>query len=89
MENRKAQIVEQIEDVFKDLGGFSWEQAETWASFCFAVGMDPLPQLQVMMNNICNVVYKPHQHIPDRAETPELWIDKNGGKSRFKIVGPF
>lgn len=89
MENKKAKIIEQIEDVFKQLGGFSWEQAEMWAGFCFAVGMDPLPQLQVMMNNICIVVYKPHQNIPDSTKTPELWIEKNGDKVRFKIVGPF
>jgi hypothetical protein len=89
MDNGKTQTIEKIEEVFKDLGGFSWEQAETWASFCYAVGMDPLPQLQVMMNNICKVVNTSHKNIPDKAKTPELWIEQNGPRVRFKFVGPF
>jgi len=89
MENEKTQIVQQIEDVFKDIGGFSWEQAETWASFCFAVGMDPLPQLKVMMNNICKVIAPSNESIPDKSETSELWVEKKGHKVRFKIIGPF
>lgn len=89
MDPDKAQLIEKIENVFSELGGFSWEQAETWAAFCFAVGIDPLPQLKVMMNGICNVVYEPYQNTPEKTETPELWIDKNGGKVRFKLIGPF
>lgn len=89
MENRKAQIVEQIEDVFKDLGGFSWEQAETWASFCFAVGMDPLPQLQVMMNNICNVVNAfDKNNTPAKIDFPQLCLKKKGDHICFDLIIP-
>lgn len=89
MEITREQIVEQIENVFKDLGGFSWEQAETWASFCFAVGMDPLPQLKVMMNAICGVMTPSGGSIPETSDTPELWIERKGHRVHFKIVGPF
>jgi len=85
----KDQLVEQIEDIFQDIGGFSWEQAETWASFCLAVGMDPLPQLKVMMNNVCAVMESSTTDIPGKADQPELWLEKKGHKVHFKIVGPF
>ena len=86
METEKQQVVEQIENVFKDLGGFSWEQAETWASFCFAVGMDPLPQLKVMMNTICSVMPPSSGSIPEKTDAPELWLEIKGHKIHFKIV---
>lgn len=89
MEITKEQIVEQIENVFKDLGGFSWEQVETWASFCFAVGMDPLPQLKVMMNSICGVITPSGGNVPEKANRPELWIERKGHRVHFKIAGPF
>ena len=85
----KSEITEQIEEIFKDIGGFSWEQAETWASFCFAIGMDPLPHLKVMMNNICSVMTPSDKDIPDKADMPELWIQRKGHKVHFKVVGPF
>jgi len=89
MADQKTELIEQIENVFKEIGGFSWEQVETWASFCLAVGMDPLPQLQVMMNNLCEVISPSDRSTPDKANSPELWIERKGRKVRFKIVGPF
>ncbi len=89
MDNEKAQTVEKIEEIFKDLGGFSWEQVETWASFCLAVGMDPLPQLQVMMNNICKVVIASDgDDTPSNMDLPQLQLVKKGYHIRFNLSEP-
>jgi hypothetical protein len=89
MDIEKKRIVEQIENVFKDLGGFSWEQAETWASFCFAVGMDPLPQLKVMMNNICDVSEAiDTDKASSKIDFPQLQLVKKGHRIRFNLVVP-
>ncbi len=81
--------MEQIEKVFHDIGGFTWEQAETWAGFCNAVGMDPLPFLKVMMNNICEVkVASDKVCVPSRVMSPELWVVTKGFRTHFEAIEP-
>ncbi len=55
MSVEKTELMERIEKVFADIGGFTWEQAEIWAGFCDAVGIDYIPFLKVMINNLCEV----------------------------------
>ncbi len=89
MKNDEIPMREQIEDIFQDIGGFTWEQAETWVGFCSAVGMEPLPFLKVMLNNICEVkLTSDGKKVPSRADRPELWGILKGRRTHFKLIGP-
>ncbi|MCP4107006.1 MAG: hypothetical protein GY749_15960 [Desulfobacteraceae bacterium] len=89
MEKKKTALMGQIEKVFHDIGGFTWEQAETWAGFCNAVGMDPLPFMKVMMNNICEVnITSDDRGVPSRVMSPELWVISKGFRTHFVVVEP-
>jgi hypothetical protein len=82
---------EQIISVFRNIGGFGWKDAEIWAGFCDAVGMDPVPYLKVMLETICRVNSCPSEGaIPGRCASgsPELWVVLRGGQTRFHIVLP-
>lgn len=82
-------ITDQIENVFQDIGGFTWRQAETWAGFCNAVGMDPIPFLNVMIKSFCNVKStSKSQNVPSSVNFPELWVVFKGSRTRFKLVEP-
>lgn len=83
MEEKKSELVEKIEEVFHDLGDFSWKDAEIWAGFCHAVGMDPVAYLNVMMNNICTVCTDSSKKI---AGCPaQLKVKYSGRKTRLKL----
>lgn len=90
MANEKSELVTQIEERFSDIGGFTWEQAETWAGFCNSVGMDPLPFLKVMLNNICSVkVVSAREFESDsNAASPELRILFKSSRTKFKAAEP-
>lgn len=82
---------EKISSIFRDIGGFGWKEAETWAGFCDAVGMDPIPFLKVMLENVCRVQGCPAGgSMPDccSGERPELWVVLKGGHTRFHLVVP-
>lgn len=84
-----AEIQSLIEQRFKDLGGFTWEDAEKWAGFCNAVGMDPIPFLKVILTNVCEIKSVYHQeHIPSCSACPELWVTFRGDRTKMKLVMP-
>ncbi len=79
----------EIEAVFRKIGGFGWKEAETWAGFCDAVGMDPMPFLRVMIESVCPVsCCRGAGGVPSRSSSPELWVALNGGKTELKLVEP-
>ncbi len=83
----KDNCMTQVEKRFQDIGGFTWGQAETWAGFCDAVGMDPLPFLKVMLKNICDVkVTSGNKSVPSHADHPELWVVFKACRTRFKLL---
>lgn len=89
MENGNSPVVQEIEKRFQEIGGFTWEQAETWAGFCNAVGMDPLPFLKVILHNICEVKYPAGGGcLPSDAECPELRVIFKACRTRFEVVEP-
>ncbi len=89
MSEESGQLAADIEKVFQSIGGFTWRDAETWAGFCNAVGMDPLPFLRVMLENVCRVeCVKGGAGVPPAIPSATLWIDFKGGKTRFHVAGP-
>jgi hypothetical protein len=90
MANEKSEFVSQIEGRFSDIGGFTWEQAEAWAGFCNSVGMDPLPFLKVILNNICSIKVVSAREFESSANPacPELRILFKGSRTKFKAAEP-
>ncbi len=91
MDTTISSCEEQIASVFRNIGGFGWKEAEIWAGFCDAVGMDPVPFLKVMLENICHVQGCPSGgSVPGGCSggSPELWVVLKGGKTRFQLVLP-
>ncbi len=89
MSDTKESIREQIEQILQDIGGFTWEQAETWAGFCDAVGMDPEPFLKVMMDRVCKVkTAKRNAEVPSACSSAELWVVLKGNRTNMKVVEP-
>lgn len=85
----KERMRYRIEKMLSDLGGFSWDQAETWASICVAVGIDPLPYLKAMIGEACAVnCTADKKSVPEHSNDPELWVVTKGYRTYFKIVGP-
>ncbi len=82
-------VMDQIEKVLKDLGGFTFEQAEIWAGFCDAVGMDAVPFMKVMLEGICDVkTVTGKQQVPSKVRFPELWIIPKGFRTKIQLVEP-
>ena len=82
---------ERISTIFRDIGGFGWKEAEIWAGFCDAVGMDPIPFLKVMLENVCRVQgCAAGRGVPGACSggTPELWVVLKGGQTRFQLLLP-
>ncbi len=79
-----------ISDVFEKIGDFTWNDAESWAGFCDAVGMDPIPFLKVMLESICPVhcCSSPSAvpGCPSAMQDAELWVVLNGKNTRFFLV---
>ncbi|QTA91317.1 hypothetical protein [Desulfonema magnum] len=89
METQKSSLREDIEKIFQDIGGFTWEQAESWSGFCHAVGMEPIPYLKVMLNNVCNIrSATAGKNVPSSVTSPELWIIFKHCRTRFKLIEP-
>lgn len=91
MEEPVSPFEEQISSVFRNIGGFGWKEAEIWAGFCDAVGMDPIPYIKVMLENICRVqACAAGSGVPGACSggTPELWVVLKGGQTRFQLVLP-
>ncbi|HAO21790.1 MAG: hypothetical protein BWK80_40220 [Desulfobacteraceae bacterium IS3] len=90
MANEKSEFVTQIENRFSDIGGFTWEQAEAWAGFCNSVGMDPMPFLKVLLNNICSIKVVSAREFESNSNPacPELRILFKGSRTKFKAAEP-
>lgn len=89
MSDGKSELSMAIEDRFADIGGFKWEQAEAWAGFCDAVGMDPLPFLKVILNKLCTVKVVSAKDIDSsRCSSPELRVMFKGSRTKFKLAEP-
>jgi hypothetical protein len=89
MSDEGVTVTRMIEKIFQDVGGFTWEQAETWAGFCNAVGMDPLPYLKVMLTNVCEVRSTYDKgNVPSSSACPELWVVTKGFRTEFKLLEP-
>ncbi len=90
METSKSELTGQMEEVFYRLGGFGMMDAERWAGFCHAVGMDPAPFLKAMLENVCRVVCVEHEReVPSRpavAQCSELWVVLRGSQTRFHLI---
>ncbi|MFO7665076.1 MAG: hypothetical protein R6V76_00470 [Desulfobacterales bacterium] len=76
-----------IEKTLSDIGGFSWDQAETWASFCYAVGIDPMPYIKAIIGEACAVnCTSDKKSVPEKSNEPELWVVTKGYRTHFKVV---
>jgi len=85
---KNQELSEKIEKKFQEIGGFTWKQAEIWAGFCDSVGMDPMPFLKVMLNNICDVKSVSRgKSVPASANSPELWVVCKCSRTSFKLIG--
>lgn len=83
------EIRKSVEKKFQEIGGFTWRQAETWAGFCHAVGMDPMPFLKVMLGGICDAKSASRgKSVPSRAARPELWVEFKDSRTAFHLIGP-
>ncbi len=89
MNKHKSPTLQKIETVFKDVGGFTWEQAEAWAGFCDSVGMEASPFLKVMLNDVCDVKFtRGRESLPCNVNKPQLWVLCRGGRTCFKLLEP-
>lgn len=89
MEESVEAARERIMSALKEIGGFTWEDAEKWAGMCNAMGMDPVPFLKVLLCKICAVkTAGGGARIPSKCDCVELWIDFKANRTRFEVVGP-
>lgn len=89
MNEPMSKLRQDIEAVFKEVGGFTWEQAQVWAGFCDAVGMDPLPFLTVMLGGLCDIkCARRKENLPSCAQKPELWVHLRDHRTTFTLLEP-